>query len=361
MKVLFLTNIPVPYRIDFFNELGKYCDLTVVFEATRVDGINFNWNDDKIDSFKAIFLNQGNIDEGKIDTRIFKYIDKKKYDIIVATNYSYRTEMAAIIYMKLKRIPYLMETDGGIIKYGENKLKKIYKTFLVSGAKGYLSPSAKSDDYLVYYGAKRDRIHRYSFTSLKNSDILLNVISSKEKKQLRQKLNVPYDRVVLSVGQFIHRKGFDILLKACKNIDKNIGVYIVGGEPTQEYIDLRKKYKLGNVHFEGFKTKEELAEYFKMSDIFVLPTREDIWGLVINEAMAYGLPVVTTDNCIAGLELVDDGNGAIVPVEDVCSLADAINGGNFSERGKASLVKIQKYTIECMVSEHLEVFNEYKG
>lgn len=361
MKVLFLTNIPVPYRIDFYNELGKYCDLTVVFEATRVEGINFNWNDDKIDNFNAVFLNQGNIDESKIDTGIFKYLDKKKYDIIVATNYSYRTEMAAIIYMKLKRIPYFMETDGGIIKHSENKLKMYYKKFLVSGAKGYFSPSKNSDKYLAYYGARPDRIHRYSFTSLKDKDILENTVSAEEKSQLRRKLNIPYEKVILSVGQFIHRKGFDILIEACKDIDKNIGVYIVGGEPTDEYIKMKEDYGLCNVRFEGFKTKEELAEYFKMADIFVLPTREDIWGLVINEAMACGLPVVTTDNCVAGLELVDDSNGAIVPVEDSRALAEVINNKDFTGCDKAGLDKIKTHSIECMVRQHLEVFNIIRG
>lgn len=357
MKVLFLTNIPVPYRIDFYNELGKYCDLTVVFEATRVEGINFNWNDDKIVNFNAVFLNQGNIDESKIDIRIFKYLDKKKYDIIVATNYAYRTEMAAIIYMKLKRIPYLMETDGGIIKHGENKLKMLYKKFLVSGAKGYFSPSKNSDKYLIYYGAKPDRIYRYNFTSIKDCDILEHTIPYEEKAQLRKKLNIPYERVILSVGQFIYRKGFDILIEACRYIDKNIGVYIVGGEPTDEYIKMKEDYGLSNVHFEGFKLKDELTEYFKMADIFVLPTREDIWGLVINEAMACGLPVVTTDNCVAGLELVDEKNGAIVPVGNSRALAEVINNKDFTGCDKVSLDKIKNHSIECMVRQHLEIFN----
>lgn len=361
MKVLFLTNIPVPYRVDFYNELGKYCDLTVLFEAKRVEGINFNWNDDKIEKFNAIFLNDGYINEGKIDTKVFKYIDKKKYDIIVATNYSYRTEMAAIIYMKLRKIPYFMETDGGIIKYSENKLKKIYKTFLVSGARGYFSPSKKSDEYLEYYGAKKNNIFRYSFTSLKDSDILDNIVSAKEKSVIKDKLGIKYDKVILSVGQFIHRKGFDILLEACKYLDKNIGIYIVGGNPTQEYIDLKEKYNLNNVHFEGFKTNDELAKYYKMADMFVLPTREDIWGLVINEAMAYGLPVITTDNCIAGLELVDDTNGKIVGVEDSKQLCDAINSIDCDRLSFGSINKIKNHTIECMVKEHMEAFYEYKN
>ena len=278
MRVLFLTNIPVPYRIDFYNQLGKKCDLTVVFEAKRVEGINFDWNDDKIENFKAIFLSDGNINEGIVNKDIFKYIDKKKYDVIVATNYSYRTEMAGIIYMKLKRIPYLMETDGGIIKYGESTLKRLYKKFLVSGAKYYFSPSKMSDEYLAYYGAKRDRIRRYSFSSMKNSDVLDRVISYDEKLLIRSDLKIPYKKVLLAVGQFIHRKGFDILLKACRNIDDNIGVYIVGGQPTKEYINMKEEYGLNNVHFVGFKNKIELAQYFKMADVFVLPTREDIWG-----------------------------------------------------------------------------------
>ena len=55
MKVLFITNIPSPYRIDFYNELSRFVDLTVIFEARRVQGIRFNWNDDNL-RFKAVFI-----------------------------------------------------------------------------------------------------------------------------------------------------------------------------------------------------------------------------------------------------------------------------------------------------------------
>ena len=79
MKVLFITNIPAPYRIDFYNELGKYVDLTVIFEAKGAEGIRFNWNIDEINNFKAIFLDEGNIKEKRIDWKILKYIKKKQY------------------------------------------------------------------------------------------------------------------------------------------------------------------------------------------------------------------------------------------------------------------------------------------
>lgn len=364
MKVLFITNIPAPYRIDFYNELGKYVNLTVIFEAKGADGIRFNWNIEEIKNFKAIFLSEGNIKEKRIDWKILKYIKGNKYDHIVATSYSYFTEMIALIYMKLRRIPYYLETDGGIIRK-ENFFKRGYKKFLISNAKGYFSPSKKSDDYLEFYGAKRKVIYRYPFTSLKRINILSDIPSKEEKLALRSKLEIENKKVVLSVGQFIHRKGYDILLKACQELDNEIDIYIIGGKPTKEYIDLKDKLKLNNVHFIEFKAKDELEEYYKAADLFVLPTREDIWGLVINEAMSKGLPVITTMRCVAGLELVENNyNGFLVEIEDYKDLHNKIknilNNESIEELSYNSLNKIQEFTIENMCKAHLEVFKGQK-
>ena len=96
----------------------------------------------------------------------------------------------------------------------------------------------------------------------------------------------------------------------------------------------------------------------------MLPTREDIWGLVINEAMAYGLPVITTDRCVAGLDLVEnDVNGYIVPVEDDAALAEKINTlftKDFLAMGEVSRQKIRAYTLEEMARCHLTVFENVK-
>lgn len=363
MKILIISNIPSPYRIDFFNVLGKYVDLTVVFEAKSARGITFNWNIEEIQNFKAIFLKDGVINEKKIDWTILKYVRKNYYDHIIVTSYAYFTEMAALLALKARRIPYFLEVDGGLIRQ-ENKLKRVYKKFLVSNAKGYFSPSKSSDDYLVYYGAKRNLIHRYPFTSLNKKDILDQLVPEEEKVMLKKELGISKKKVVLAVGQFIHRKGFDVLIKASKGIDQDIGIYFVGGEPTDEYIELRNKYKSNHVYFEGFKSKEELSKYFKVADLFVLPTREDVWGLVINEAMAFGLPIITTDKCVAGLELIENEvNGFIVPVGNIeilrekmeLILKDSILQKNMSNK---SLRKIQNYTIEAMSKCHHDIFSK---
>ena len=63
---------------------------------------------------------------------------------------------------------------------------------------------------------------------------------------------------------------------------------------------------LKNVYFIPFQNSDIIELYFKAADLFVFPTREDIWGLVINEAMANALPIITTDRCVAGLELIEN-------------------------------------------------------
>lgn len=172
-------------------------------------------------------------------------------------------------------------------------------------------------------------------------------------------------KIAITVGQFIRRKGFDVLLNAWVKCDKEYELYIIGAEPTKEYLDIKEELHLENVHFEGFKTKEELKCYYQAADLFVFPTREDIWGLVVNEAMANGLPVITTDKCVAGLELIKDGeNGYIVPTENSEMLASKINELMRNDSLRLSMAmnglqKIRRYTVENMANVHASILKEY--
>ena len=355
MKVLFTTNIPSPYRVDFFNELGKYCDLTVAFTEKFHIERDRSWQDYNFVNFKGVFLKGYSVKNIRVCTEIKKIIKNGNFDKIICADFTSLTGMIAIKYMRRHKISYYLESDGGFAKSGKG-LKEKLKRYYIKGAKGYFSTACEHDKYYLAYGATEDKLMRYPFTSLKDEDIEKFVVSDEEKNKLRDKLAVKEEKIVLAVGQFIHRKGFDVLLKATENFDNSVGFYFVGGNPTEEYLN----YKKDNVHFIGFKNKSELKEYYRMSDMFVLPTREDIWGLVVNEAMANGLPVVTTDKCIAGLELVKQGeNGYIVPVDNVEELSKSIKfvleNNVDNKMGEKSLEIIEDYTIEKMAKKHLKI------
>ena len=284
---------------------------------------------------------------------------KKQYDAIVVCGYSSPTAVLAMAYLRLCRIPFYMEVDGGLVRQ-DGKLKHFVKKSLVCMANRWLSTGVHTTGYLVHYGAREERITHYPFSSLYERDILEVPVSRQEKEVLRRELDIPEKQMILAIGQMIHRKGFDVLLKAAKDLDPETGIYFVGGEAKEEYWKLREELGLKNVHFLGFQKKERLAQYYKAADVFVLPTREDIWGLVINEALAYGLPTITTDRCVAGLELIEDGiNGYVVPVEDADALAEkiqAVLASDLEQMGKAALEKVRPYTLENMARTHAEIF-----
>ena len=169
--------------------------------------------------------------------------------------------------------------------------------------------------------------------------------------------------VILAIGQFIYRKGFDLLLKAFKEFNDRAELIIVGGTPTEKYVEIVRELNLTNVRFESFKTKNEIGSYYLAADLFVLPTREDIWGLVINEALAYSLPVITTNQCIAGLEMLSPFSSKFICEATEKSLKNSI--GNLMEAKLHEMLDISclsirvasNLTIEKMVNYHLKLLD----
>ena len=369
MKVLFLTNYPVPYRVDFFNELGKYCDLTVLYEQ-QLDEIydrNQIGTTDAFNMFKGEFYHGVRIKIGcyYLNFDVLRWVKKaRQFDVVIFGIYSSPTQAMMITIMKLFRRNYVISSDGGFIKNDRFIARKI-KNFLIGKAALYLASGESTKQYLEYYGADPKRVYIYPFTSLKKKDVINEPASKETKKKLREQYGIFEKRVVLGVGQLIDRKGWDVLLEAAQGIPMDVGIYIIGGTVTEEYRRLINQYGLRSIHFIPFMEKEELSDYYMLSDLFILPTREDIWGLVINEAMAHGLPVITTKSCLAGLELIEDGvNGFLVDRDNVTALADRMNRLLQDDElcmrmAENNLSKIQAYTIEEMAAVTAEILSAW--
>jgi len=362
MKVLMIANIPFPYIVDYFNELGQYCDLTVLFLRKAARNRDKSWLSDNIEHFKAIYLKGVEFgSENVLCVSVLKWLKPKYFDIICFDCYARATSILGIEYMNIIKAPFIISADGGFIK-DDSILLNMLKKHLIGSAKYWISTGENTDKYLTHYGANISNIFRYPFTSLRKKDLVENILSKEEKQKLKVQLRIIEEKVVLSVGQFIPCKRFDVLIESAKGLPPNCGVHIVGGEPTKEYLSIIEEHGIKNVHFVPFRPKDQLINYFKAADLFVLPTGEDIWGLVINEAMAHGLPVITTDRCIAGLELVkNDENGYIIPVGDKHILSEKMNHIITNEQlqikmAYESLKKIQDYTIEKMAKKLSEIF-----
>lgn len=359
MKVLFSTNFPSPYRVDFFNEFGKYCDLTVAFERKKALHRDNKWVGSSAVNYKEIYLNSRPIGTSQtIGFELVSCISKNKFDIIIFSGYASPSVIIAIEYCKITKRKYYIEYDGGFEKK-DSFFKGMLKKHLIRGAKGHFVTCSDTEEYLKGFNVSRQNIFYYPFSSLFKNDIMCSPISNEEKRQKKEQLGISEQLAMVSVGRFIKGKGFDELLTSLDCVDRSVGVYIIGGEPTEEYLQICNKYELNNVHFMPFLEKKDLFEWYKACDLFVFPTRKDIWGLVVNEAMACGLPVISSNMCIAAKELVKpEVNGLLYESGCVDQLSECINRMLIEDLyvySMNSLTTIKDYTIENMAKAHAEV------
>lgn len=363
MKILYLNNIPSPYRVDFFNELGKVCELTVLFERQRASDRDKRWKTEEFHNFNSIFLKGKNIGtDASFCPEVIRYL-KRDYDAIILGGYSSPTYMLAMEYMKHCKISFLMNADGGFIKSDSWFMKKI-KTHYIGMASGWLSSGGETDKYLMHYGADNNYIYQYPFSSVLDKQLCHP--DEEEKRCLKEHLGLKENKVAISVGQFITRKGFDYLINAAGKIPKEYGVVLIGGQADTEFINLREKYSATNVHFLDFMSKEQLSLYYRAADIFVFPTREDIWGLVLNEAMSYGLPCVASIKANASIELIEeDINGYLIDPDNIELMADQMlrlfqDDNKRINMGINALKTSKKFTIEKMAMQHIDIISRWK-
>lgn len=133
----------------------------------------------------------------------------------------------------------------------------------------------------------------------------------------------------LFCGQMIARKGIDILLQA---FDRLVGdgvrarLDLIGREAELPGLLARvAPTTRERIHYHGFKAPHELPTWFARADIFVLPSRHDGWGVVVNQALAAGLPVIATHAVGAAHDLVEpEVNGLLIPASDPIALATAM-------------------------------------
>lgn len=351
-RILFLSNVPSPYSVEYLNEIGKLAEVTAVYERATSSERDKSWESLNVKNFSCVILNgvKCSVDTA-FSPSVIKYIKKYRKDNIIIANPLTPTGIFAIMYCKMHHIDFVLQSEGGLAGSGKGA-KESFKRFVMRGAKLYLSGMSPKSDYFLTYGATEDLIVQYPFASMYQKDIMENPPSEEEKRSAKEELGVKEPVMVLFVGRFIPGKGVDSLIKACAGIS-DIGLYLVGGEATEEYKRLSKECGV-EINCVSHCEFEKLKKYYIASDIFVLPTHSDTWGLVINEAMSFGQPIITTDKCVAGLELVtDDENGYLVEVNDFMKIHEHIdNLAKDPEKrkcmGEKSLEKIQQYSYENM-------------
>lgn len=312
-KVAIITNIPAPYRVAFFQYLQENeteYEFFIIYSSRNEDNRKWKTNINP----NSFFLKSKTIKIVKKDYSKYihvpvnagKVLNQIQPDMIVASEYS-PTILQTLLWAKMHRRKFISWTDGTLhSERNINPVQKISRRLIIGAADAYIASSSKSKEAQLSYGADEKKIS-ISYLTVDIDRFLCKKTSYEEKN-------------ILYVGQLVHGKGIDILLKALPKLkEQNYHLYLVGdGKDRKAYEDMVKSLGIqGKVSFEGFQDQEKLKEYYQKARYFVFPSRDDCFGLVMLEAMCNGLPVLASNYADGAYDLIEDGTtGYIFPLED---------------------------------------------
>lgn len=186
---------------------------------------------------------------------------------------------------------------------------------------------------------------------------------NKQEILKKLKINKPYDKIVCFAGRLAKNKGVDLLLQAAKIYEEeNILTLIIGdGEEFNNLDKMKEELKLNNVFFIGNQNHDILREIYNISDVCVVPSRQEAFGLVALEAIACGTPVVATNQ--GGIpDFVNDKVGILIKGEDVIELASSISKilNNEIKFDSISLAKYAKdgYRQDLFIDKLVDIYKE---
>jgi glycosyltransferase involved in cell wall biosynthesis len=322
VKVAVIHNTIAPYRHPLFEELAKRVELTVYYcaakHASRAWDLwprNYNYEYKILPRIPIKILSE----EASLNFSIIKEILRNRPDVMIIGGYVDPTMWLALFTAKLLKIPVIYWTEG--MKEPQTLLGALtrpIRILFVKKADAIIVPGKLSKQYVISLGANSDKVFIAPNSIDNNLFISLSQRFLPLKEKIKKELNLSNKIVILTVAQLIKRKGLEFLVQAYAMLErerKETALVIVGSGPLRQHLEeLSKSLGVKNIKFipTGLKL-EELVKLYCIADVFVLPTLEDIWGFVINEAMACGLPVISTTASQAAREMIHLGrNGYIV-------------------------------------------------
>lgn len=356
-KLLYITNIPTPYKDLYFRELAREYDLTVLYERASAGNRDKSWKftDRNLGYTEIVLPSMKWGQELGVAFGVLKYLKNIEGGVLVG-GYGSPTAIIAALYLKRKHIKFGMVCDG-MLPQTEHLFKKMIKSRLLSNPDFFVCSGKTTERCIERYRGSGKGIHIYPFSSVSEQSI--ENINLEGKEERKRAIGCAGKRMILYVGRFLKGKGIDVLIDAFGDMGEDCELYLVGKSENSD-IDVSGNER---IHIYEFLQWEQLKKFYLAADVFALPTRWDVWGLVVNEAMSFGLPVVSTNKCGAALEMIRDGwNGRIVPAEDVDLLADAIRDVVLYGESKNMYLNAyhtaQEYTIERMAERTMEILNE---
>ncbi len=324
---------PTPYILGLIKEVRKQTagNLEVIFLK---ENITQTWNLSNLDGVDTIL---SRLRVNPIQYLIQK-ITKNSYQCVHLAGWSDYLVLFVLFFSWFKNIPVAIESDTQISWHHimwKKIVKRIFYPVLFKFPSVFLPGGSRQAEYFRYYGVHESRICIAQMT-VDVSYIMSRCkqMGSHRKIEIRKQLGFSMDEVLfIFVGRLVDWKGIKDLMMAFDGISslhKSARLLVVGNGPEKEFVEDAVR-KNGAIKYMGRLDQEEVLDMYYASDIAVVPSFKEPWGLVVNEAMAAGLPVIVSDQVGCIDDLIQNGKtGLIFPSGDRRALAEAMQKLLFS-------------------------------
>jgi len=382
VKLAYLVSHPIQYQAPLLRRIAQEqdIDLTVFFGSDfslrdyqdEGFGVQVKWDVPLLDGYKYQFLpvirdNGTQTVFTPLNRGIFAALrgkpGERPFDVLWVHGYAMVNAMHGMLAAKALGIPVLMRGDMWLRDRPRSGpkllLKKLFFEVLKRMLDGILTVGTLNGEYWRHYVGDKVPLFLMPY-AVDNEYFQRRSIAARERRNdLKRELGLDNDRpVILFASKLQQRKHCSDLLEAYKNLlaeEGRVAPYLIIVGDGEERVSLEQQAaasNLADVRFCGFRNQSELPRFFDIATVFVLPSRQEPWGLIVNEVMNAERAVILSDDVGCAPDLITDGvEGYIYPVGDVNALAAALrkvlsSPETAAQMGRRGLSRINAWSFE---------------
>lgn len=361
-KALYFFQYLPPWKIDIFNGLATRYELTVVFFDIDRNGFTYDREDllKRLNGVGVEILDGGiKLFGHPFRLRIAQLLRRYTPDVVFVHEFSPVTAELLIRRKQFGYHLYLTTSDNLAMARSSHGLVLKVRNWVLRNVDGAIF---YSEDVRSYYRQRFPSLRSLVCPNIQKPETLLRYRADFPEliPRLRERFGIQEsERIILYIGRLVHVKGLDLLQEAFAKADLPGSklVFVGEGDSSEELRQLSVRLDIADrVVFTGFLFGAELYAWYDMADFFILPSRYEPFGAVVNEALVYGCPVVASKN-IGALDFIDEKNGIVFDPEDPASFSDALSSayGRFVKSTASPRENLMRLSFEQYLSSYFQI------
>jgi glycosyltransferase involved in cell wall biosynthesis len=379
MKILVINSHPIQYFAPLYKFLSEaklnlhvyYCsDENIKGITDKQFGVLFKWDIPLLEDYKYTFLPNQSIFPsfqygfwGLFNPKILWILWREPKSYVIVHGWQYFTYIIVILFANLFGHEVCLRTETPLSQEMKNKNVKTFirmhfiKYILFPRVKKFLYIGEQNRRFYEYYGVKSNQL---VFTPYSVDNQRFKSIFNKyrfDKDKIRIKLNLPLNKTIILVsGKYIEKKNPLDVIKAFNLVNSpDLALVMVGDgnlRPIMESYIFENQIQ--NIYLTGFVNQSEIPFYYLTADIFLMYSGVgETWGLSVNEAMNFNLPIITSSITGCSSDLVKEGQNGFI-VDSIDSLVDKLrilsqNNSLRIKMGKCSGEIIKTYSFDAIL------------